>query len=633
MACDTVQVLAGTYNEALTIDHALTLIGANVGVAGTGARGPESLVERLAADVGPDFNITTAAPVTINGFRAQFNSTNPADQTGGVVLSVQSGNTLTFSNNIVDQSTYLNALVFDDSAAASTFQNNLFTNDHQSGSPGTGIIAPWGNTGSGTPLDVISITGNTFSHLTDTDGIPAINLNTDTGVVSGNTFEDIHQYGIILAAFLGNLSITSNLFDNIHNDTVGNQNRGSGIRTFQTPNFVGPVKVNHNTFSNDFHGVRVPNDGPPPADLSNGNFVVNRNAFTTDSSDGISVDPATVGVLDGTCNWWGSASGPSDAGPGTGTGVTTKVKFAPMLVSSNLDGFCGVAPPTIGAVSSHGTDGISVSFTPGPDGGSPFTSFTATCVSLIGQPSISATGTTSPIVVTGAISGTPYSCTVTETNAVGTSGPSGSSAVVFPAVLPGGGGGGGGSGCPVVPTAPRTPSAASETFPGAAVSWAPPLSGCIAGYIVTPYLNGVAQTPTLVPGKGTTTVIRGLTAGATYTFTVAAENGAVAGPASPMTAAVTIGAPAAASAVKAAKVGNGSLKISFVAARNNGAAVKTYTATCASSNGGKTKTKAGAKSPLTVTGLSTGHVYRCTVKATNSRGTGPQSNASAAVKA
>jgi hypothetical protein len=164
------------------------------------------------------------------------------------------------------------------------------------------------------------------------------------------------------------------------------------------------------------------------------------------------------------------------------------------------------------------------------------------------------------------------------------------------------------------------------------VSWAPPHSGCIAGYIVTPYLNGVAQPPTLVPGTVTTTVIRGLIAGDSYRFTVAAENGSVAGPASVMTSAVTIGTPGAAAAIKVAKVGKGAVKVTFTAAKSNGAPIKRYTATCTSTNGGKTKSKVGKASPLIVSGLTVGKTYSCSVTASNGRGTGPASRRSSAIK-
>ena len=302
---------------------------------------------------------------------------------------------------------------------SSTFQNNLFTNIHQFDIPGqgTGVVATWGSTGTGTPLDAISFTGNTFSHLTDTDGMPAMNLNTVTGTVSGNTFQDIHQYGILLAGVLSNLSITGNLFDSIHNDTVStSQNRGSGIRTFQQPTFGGPVSVTGNTFSNDYHGVRVANDGSP-ANLPAGDFLVNRNAFTTDASDGISLDPATTGTINGTCNWWGAASGPSNAGPGSGTGVTAGATFNPWLITSNLNGAC-VAAPTItevfdGSNSSAAPTALGVAFTPGPDGGNPFTSFTATCSSLNGGPTATASGPGSPIFVGGLAATGSYQCTVT----------------------------------------------------------------------------------------------------------------------------------------------------------------------------------------------------------------------------
>jgi hypothetical protein len=150
------------------------------------------------------------------------------------------------------------------------------------------------------------------------------------------------------------------------------------------------------------------------------------------------------------------------------------------------------------------------------------------------------------------------------------------------------------------------------------------LNGCPAGYVVTPYLHGVGQTPT----------VGGLIAGASYTFTVAAYDAHTVGPASVMTGApVTIGAPAAATALRVAKVGKGTITIAFAAAANNGAPITKYTATCASTDGGATKVKAGKASPLRVTGLTAGKTYTCTVRATNKRGTGPASRSSGAVKA
>jgi hypothetical protein len=73
--------------------------------------------------------------------------------------------------------------------------------------------------------------------------------------------------------------------------------------------------------------------------------------------------------------------------------------------------------------------------------------------------------------------------------------------------------------------------------------------------------------------------------------------------------------------------------MSFVAAANNGSPVTGYTASCASGNGGVTRAKSGTRSPLTVTGLTAGKRYACTVTATNARGKSPASQASAAVTA
>ena len=69
----------------------------------------------------------------------------------------------------------------------------------------------------------------------------------------------------------------------------------------------------------------------------------------------------------------------------------------------------------------------------------------------------------------------------------------------------------------------------------------------------------------------------------------------------------------------------GSLKVSFTPGANNGSAITSFTATCTLSNGTAPKSKAGTKSPITVTGVTTAKAYKCTVKATSARGTSPPS--------
>lgn len=82
--------------------------------------------------------------------------------------------------------------------------------------------------------------------------------------------------------------------------------------------------------------------------------------------------------------------------------------------------------PMIGAATG-GNASASISFTaPTNDGGSAITGYTATCGAQ------STSGATSPITVTGLTNGTPVTCTVLATNAVGNSAPSAASNTVTP---------------------------------------------------------------------------------------------------------------------------------------------------------------------------------------------------------
>src|SRR5204862_1676606 len=67
----TVTVGQGTYNENLTIDRALTLLGPNVGNSGSGSRVAE-------AEINGNVSLTTAGSVTIDGFTVNGAASDPS---------------------------------------------------------------------------------------------------------------------------------------------------------------------------------------------------------------------------------------------------------------------------------------------------------------------------------------------------------------------------------------------------------------------------------------------------------------------------------------------------------------------------------------------------------------------------
>ena len=637
VAGDTVQVLAGTYNEDVTIGHQLTLIGAQASVdARTRPYPPTPSSESIITGIGSGYTWPVwvqANDVKVDGFTVEGGTSC----CGGAGVYLVGTHGTQFVNNIVANNTVGLFLANSLGSDPTLVQHNLFADNTKAGAAsGNDIYADEFTAGGA--VNGATINANRFTNSSFVDNGWAVDLSNiglpqfSNVVVSNNTIDN-HGRGVV---FYGttNSSVTANTFTPGATNHYGVLLCGDDPSCY-VPSYTPPgipdtnISVTLNSLgcaSCVGQGVEVLDANGPSTGV-----LVNRNDL-----HGLPVGISNNGAanVDGTCNWWGSASGPA---VGQSIGAVTSAPWltaASPLATAACNSPSAPTPPTIGFADNGGVGVVSVFFTPGANGGSPITSFTATCTSLQGHGSASASGSGSPILVTGLVGNTPYSCSVTATNLIGTSGPSGASNVTFPASSTDteGGGGGGTGGCTVTPTAPLTPSAASEAFPGAAVSWAPPHSGCIAGYIVTPYLNGVAQPPTLVPGTVTTTVIRGLIAGDSYRFTVAAENGSVAGPASVMTSAVTIGTPGAAAAIKVAKVGKGAVKVTFTAAKSNGAPIKRYTATCTSTNGGKTKSKVGKASPLIVSGLTVGKTYSCSVTASNGRGTGPASRRSSAIK-
>jgi hypothetical protein len=79
------------------------------------------------------------------------------------------------------------------------------------------------------------------------------------------------------------------------------------------------------------------------------------------------LENVSVPETDGTCNWWGSASGPGGAGAGTGDEVSTNVGFAPWETSEN--GACNGGQPVPTSKADCKEDGW---MSRGDDNGRPF---------------------------------------------------------------------------------------------------------------------------------------------------------------------------------------------------------------------------------------------------------------------
>jgi titin len=97
--------------------------------------------------------------------------------------------------------------------------------------------------------------------------------------------------------------------------------------------------------------------------------------------------------------------------------------------SAPVDGTPRGAPGAVAGVSATPGNGSTVvAFTPGSDGGAPVTGYTVTATDGV-HPPVTASGTSSPVAVTGLAPRTAYTVTVTATNVVGTGSPSAPAAV------------------------------------------------------------------------------------------------------------------------------------------------------------------------------------------------------------
>ncbi len=363
----------------------------------------------------------------------------------------------------------------------------------------------------------------------------------------------------------------------------------------------------------------VPNTTPdapaqPAAAAGNGQLTV---TFTAPFNGGSTITGYTANCTSSNGGTPGTNTGPSS--PIAVAGLDNGKTYTCTVTATNANGDGPTSPASAAAVPNRVPDApaqptvvagpgqITVTFAAPFDGGSAITGYTATCTSSNSGTPASDTGPTSPIVVSPLDNAKTYTCTVTATNANGTSVASPASGAATPKTVPS-------------PPAKPTTAPANEQI---TVTFTAPFNG---GSTITGYTANCTSSNGGTAGSNTGTtspiIVTGLTNAKTYTCTVTATN--VAGnsapsPASSPTVPNRVPDPPAQPTVVA---GNGQITVTFTAPNDGGSPITGYTASCASANGGTTggATNDGTTTSIAVSGLTNGKIYTCAVFASNDNG-------------
>jgi len=273
-----------------------------------------------------------------------------------------------------------------------------------------------------------------------------------------------------------------------------------------------------------------------------------------------------------------------------------------------------VAPPSAPTIQSVDTEGggqVQVSWTaPSTNGGSTITGYIVTpYIGASAQASIKVSADSTSTVVSGLLEGDTYTFSVAAVNAAGVGAASAMSAHVV---------------LPTVPLAPTNVQVVAGKA-SATVSWTPPASdggSALTGYVITPYVSGVAGTTVSVSAGSASATVPGLTGGDTYTFSVAAVNAAGVGAASAMSASVVLPTVPSSPVNVQVVAGKASATVSWTPPSSDGGSVITgYVITPYASGAAETaiSVSAGSASAV-VTGLIDGDTYTFVVAAVNGLG-------------
>ena len=329
-----VMVLPGTYDEAIVIDKGLTL-------EAVGGESGEVIVAPSGAPVAAIL-VSTEAPVTIRGVTVNFGGENGIDGTGAIDVTVEQA-VVTAVNPPLGASRLIRVL------------NNL--NPHGRRAKLVVRESFLDGTITDQPPPFAQTFGITFQG--DVDAVLERNVIRRTGgacIVAAtradfggetnadivdNDLDDCHPLARVASIIAGPpaplpsgpVTVTSTGTVNIVGNTIRNSSESClPNNAIHYEFFTGRIERNRilsvvqgcTTSIGRTHpgaiwvGAIRPFSGPAAAPIVRFNDIVGN------SRAGLRVAPNITQPIDATCNWWGSASGPSGAGPGTGDAIVVE---------------------------------------------------------------------------------------------------------------------------------------------------------------------------------------------------------------------------------------------------------------------------------------------------------------------
>jgi len=377
----TITVDPGTYNETVSIYKQLTLEGAQAGVDARNPRGAESIVYATQTV----FSIY-ANDVTIDGFTIEGDDADIGAKLGAGVQMQPNIHGTHVLNNIIQNNVTGIYLSNNSNTDACVIQHNLIQNNFEANNYWT--KTPGENGSRGIYTDGTVSGGLLTDVLIDSNKLYNSNFNggdEDMGMISLQALTAGKQFNITITNnYIGNESkallatnVTNLVF--MGNTCTSLDDGSSGPVRFEGNTNTADIQYN-TVFNNSGPAVAIDSSGVP-GDSSG--FVVNNNDLYQNDGIGVIV---VASVYDGSLitvgDWWGSASGPSGLGPGTGQqvwgngnlghGVAPKgltgggpVQFSPWATSLiDITKYPAPAAPTQLSLSSVSATQMALSWTP-----------------------------------------------------------------------------------------------------------------------------------------------------------------------------------------------------------------------------------------------------------------------------